>query len=730
MKHELLVPVGSKEALKEAINNGADAVYLAGKCYGARKFAQNFTNEELVETIKLCHLYDVKVFVTVNTLIWESEIKDAFDYILFLHQNGVDAVIMQDIGMINYVHRRLPNLEIHASTQANVHNEDTIKFLENLGVKRVVCARELSLDSIKKIKTNLELEVFIHGALCISFSGECLFSSMILNRSGNRGECAGMCRLPYNLVKNNHIIPTEGEYLLSPKELCSIDNFKELLDSNIYSFKIEGRMKSPEYVGVVTRIYKTLMIQYEKGETLKVDDKDYKLLVSIYNREFTKGFLFNDKNIMNFASPNHQGLLIGTVTKIDKKIHIKLKEDIKQFDSIRFSRINKGLTINYLYDSNDNLINSGKSGEIVKIKIIEKVNKGDEVYLTNPFIQLTNEITKKIGITLDIVVSIKGLIVTARNNDFFVTKQFDVVERAQNAALSKDTIIKQMGKVGNTPFEIKDIKIDLSDDLFIRVSDLNESRRIVLSELEKLKKERKKLVVIEEFEEPKTVKKSQGLSILVRNEDQLKCALDNNIGRIYTTDKKLNRENLIYRVPRNIDKIHLDNNKYLLTDYGTLYKYPNNYGDYYLNVTNHLSLDYLSDYASLITLSCELKEQQIIDIILNSQNSCEVLIYGHIELMLMKYCPLKYILNKNKSCNICQNNNKYFLKDRNDKLYPIITDLCTHYTSIMNYKPLDLIDSISKLKKEGLENIRIELLNENYEETNKIIERVKREWMN
>ena len=216
---ELLVPVGNMECLRVAINAGADAVYLGGKRFGARAFAGNFTDEEMIEAISLCHLYGVKIYVTVNTLIYESEFKEAFAYVKFLYENGVDAVIMQDIGLISYTRKCLPDLDIHASTQVHNTNQDTIDYLYNLGVKRIVFAREMSVDEIDDVKSDIEKEAFIHGAICISYSGECLFSSCILNRSGNRGECAQMCRLPYKLYHGDKMLKTEGGYLLSPKEL-------------------------------------------------------------------------------------------------------------------------------------------------------------------------------------------------------------------------------------------------------------------------------------------------------------------------------------------------------------------------------------------------------------------------------------------------------------------------------------------------------------------------------
>ena len=254
-KPELLIPAGDMDSLLQAIHNGADAIYIGGKNYGARKFAHNFSNEEIKQALDLCHLYDVKLYVTMNTLIKDNEVEDFLNQVEYLHKLGIDAIIMQDFGMICLVREKYPNLEIHASTQANNSSVDTVRLFHKLGVKRVVLSRELSKEEIEKIDVPIEKEAFVHGALCISYSGCCLMSSMIGTRSGNRGECAGSCRLPYSLEYKNRII-SSNKYLLSTKELNTSRKIKELIDSGIDSFKIEGRMKSSEYVGLITRYYR------------------------------------------------------------------------------------------------------------------------------------------------------------------------------------------------------------------------------------------------------------------------------------------------------------------------------------------------------------------------------------------------------------------------------------------------------------------------------------------
>ncbi len=724
-KKELLVPVGNKECLISAINAGCDAVYLAGSNYGARKYAENFSNNEIVDAIKMCHIYGVKVYVTINTLIFDREFPDVVEFIKFLHKNNVDAIIMQDIGLINYIHQILPNLELHASTQMHVHNKDTLNFLENLGVKRVVFARELSLNYINSIKTNLEKEVFIHGALCISYSGQCLFSSRVLNRSGNRGACAGMCRLPYKLLENNQVVNTPGDYLLSPKELCSIDTFTKLMESDILSFKIEGRMKSPEYVYYVTKIYRNLINKYYNNEKLSVNKDDFDMLMSIYNREYTKGYLNNDSDIMNIKSPNHQGLLIGKVIEYNnKKIKIKLLKNLHQFDSIRFKNNNLGCTVNFLYNSKDNLINEGNKGDIIYLDNFLNINSLDDVYLTKPYIKLETSVTKKIDIDLKITLKTNELIrvlVSDNKNNFEIYGP--MVEKSKNSPISKDNVIKQLSKLNNTPYKLNNIDIDIDNNIFVNLKELNILRRNMVDKLNEIRIGKSNYVLGHYNSEYHKDKDITGISVVVRNKEQLDIVLKYNIDRIYTTNKDLLSDKVKYKVPRDLLNIDNLNNDMLLTDYSQVFKYPSSHSDYFLNITNTYSVDYLSKYTELITLSPELSMNSLKDMQLKNKN-VEIYIYGKLELMLMKYCPLNYLLNKDKTCSICKNNNKYYLQDRNNYLYRIITNKDTHSTIIYDYKNIDLIDNINTFKNMGINNYRIEFLEETATEVKNILERV------
>lgn len=745
MKKELLSPAGDFECLKMAVLAGANAIYIGGKQFGARKFASNFSDEEIITAIKYCHLYGVKLYVTVNTVIYENEINDCIKYVEFLHQNGIDAIIVQDIGLINVLKNMFPNLEIHASTQCHNYNQEQFDVLEKLGVTRVVLAREMSIDEVNKINTPLEKEVFIHGAICISYSGQCLFSSLIMNRSGNRGECSGMCRLPYKLeTENGKTIPTDGNYLLSPKELSTIEEFKYLMDSDIKTFKIEGRMKNKEYVYLVTKIYRTLIDKYEMGLPLEITEEDYKNLKILYNREFTTGHLFNKigNDLMNIKTPNHIGIEIGNVVDFDKKkIVIELIDDLYQEDGIRFVSNNKGMILNFIYDINNKLINKAKKGD--KIIVDNRINldkkcqvlKTSSNYLNK---NLVDDVKKKIPITVKVEALIgKKLKIEINDGNNFTEIESIVVEPAINNITSKEVIYEKLSKLGDTPFIIKDINFNIDNNIFVPLSNINEIRRMLVANLIKLRENNKKDVIKKEYKEnylgeyPKNIK----LSILVNTEEQIKIALNNINGDIYVTNYDLylkykNKDNVYYQIPRLDKNIHkLENEKLLITDLSNIIKYKNNQlvSDYYLNVVNSSYINYLvKNKVNKVTLSVENNVLQIQNILDKFEliPNVEVVIYGKIELMIMKHCILNHLVNNGKfPCECCNNN--YYLVDRNNQRYKIVSDKMI--SKIYSYKNnVYSDDDIIKLKNIGVKNFRINLLDEDDLQTNKIIKKYKK----
>lgn len=734
---ELLVPVGNMESLRVAVFSGADAVYLGGKRFGARAYADNFDDEEMVEAIKFAHLFGVKIYVTVNTLIHEDEVNSAMEYIDFLHCNNVDAVIVQDLGLITLIRNTYPNLDIHVSTQAHTTNERAIKLLESLGVKRIVLARELSLNTINSFKTDLELEAFIHGALCISYSGQCLFSSVLFNRSGNRGECAGICRLPFKLKENENIVDTNGEYLLSTKELNTSEYFKSIMESNIYSLKIEGRMKGAEYVGCVTRLYRDLMDKYYRNEELTVNEDILNDLNSIFNRQYTKGFIFNATNseLMNTKTPNHLGIKIGEVIAVDKKyITIKLTKDLNQSDGIRFMTSGDGMILNYLFDNKDLLINSCSAGNIVKVLnkcnaiIGEPVNKTLDVKVVSKYQSIPQ---KRIEIDVDFKSLKNGsAVLSVTDGVNTVNVEDKIVEKALNNPTTEDDIIKQLSKLGNTAYKLKQIGVYIDDDIFIRVGNLNELRRKAIVKLDEIRIGKSNYKKID-YRENVSISKDKGIhfNFLVRNEDQLKYLIDKQYILIVSNKKlfeKYKDKTNVYYQERRVGEIC--NDRFVATELGGVIQEKSILGDYYLNITNHYTLNYLSKYLKIMTLSPELEDEEIRRIMNNYQGNAEIYLYGRLELMLTKYCPLNLNVNKDKICSICKNSNTYKLVDRNNYEYPIIQDKDIHLTHILDNKITNRIIKLSEYISYGVNYFRIELLNETVDEIKEILKRIGEEY--
>lgn len=741
-KVELLSPVGNLETLAFAVHNGCDAVYFAGKKFGARKYANNFSNDEIVEAIKYCHLYGVKVYITVNTLVFDREIDEVIDYIKFLSLSGVDALIMQDIGLINLTHQMFPNLDIHISTQAHNHNDSGIKFFEGLGAKRIVLDREMSLEEIKKLDTKLEKEVFVHGALCVSYSGCCLFSSLNGGRSGNRGECVASCRLPYELYKNDQKIKTDGDYLLSTKELNTLNHIKELIEAGITSFKIEGRMKSKEYVGFVTRLYRMAIDKYYNHEDPKISEEEIFRLKKLYNRQFTSGYLFNNagKKLMNIYSPNHIGTELGEVISYDRQfIKIKLSDDLHQEDGIRLSN-GEGMIVNRLYNSKKLLVNSISKGEIAYLDNRVELKEKGKVLKTldkNLIKELQKLEEKKVPIDIHIICKKdQNLEISVSDGESNIIKKGIVIEKAIKSPTTEERIILQVSKLGNTPFSINKLTFDIDDDIFVPIQKINDLRREVIEELIYIRENKKRDIIIKE-KLARTSHKTNSkvrLNVLVRNEKQLITCLNKKVDNIYTDDKLLyskykNHQNIFLRLPRvNLKEPLYENEKLVITEIGSIVNAKNNdvVADYTINVTNSETISTLENSGiELVTLSPEVTDEYLYDTNLKGSN-VELIIYGTMELMIMKYCPLKMLENNDdNNCNLCSLGNKYYLKNKNGDVFPILNT--KHYTHIMHKEPLNKISHIQKYIDLGINNFRLELLDEDEKTINSLIDQIRME---
>ncbi len=738
-KTELLCPAGNFEMLKRAINAGADAVYLSGVKFGARKYADNFNNNEIIDAINYAHLYGVKVYITINTLIKDDEIDEFLKFVEFIHKNKVDAVLMQDIGMINLVRSIFPNLVIHASTQFHNHNKYGLEYLKSIGVKRAVLAREMSLDEINKIDVDIEKEIFIHGALCISYSGQCLMSSMIMKRSGNRGECAGLCRLPYKLLKNDEYVNTNGNYLLSTKDLCSLNNITKILDSNITSIKIEGRMKSPEYVYYVTSLYRKIIDNYYLGKETIISEDEMNNLKVLFNRKFTTGYLFNDKDIMNQETPNHQGIEVGKIVDITpKKLKIKLTSELNQGDAIRFKDNNVGMYLNYIYDKKGNFINSSKDSEYIYIDNKFNLTSDDIILKTvdNKLLKSINTIKpKKIPINIEVNAKTnQKLEITFNDEKNTIVETGNIITESKNSPTTKNQIIEKLSKLNETPYSIKNIKINMDNNIFIPLKELNNIRRILVDKLNSSRININSDFVKKDFKkEVLNIELTNTINVLIDNENDYNQLKDLPKIKFYTSNIDLYskyKNNMFLRLNRiQTKEVNYKNENLLITDIGSIYHYKNiNYvnSDIYTNVTNIFTIHYLTKLGvKNIGISPELNFEETIKLYndfvnyFNYKPNINIFVYGKIELMLMKHCIINYNLNHNVACNACKHVDKYKIEDRNGQKYTIEPNMCGNV--ILSNK---IINNFDKIKMIGGLNYYISLIDIN--EKQKIIESIRK----
>lgn len=685
-KPELLAPAGNFESLKAAISAGCDAVYLGGKLFGARTYATNFSDEQIIEAIKYAHIYGVKVYITVNTLIFEEETKKFLEYVEFLHKNSVDAIIMQDLGMIDLVHQTFPNLEIHASTQMNIHNIEAMKLAKKLGIKKIVLAREMSLNQIKKIKEqiNTKLEVFIHGALCMSYSGQCLMSYFQGGRSGNRGSCAQCCRMPYDLIKDKKII-NEEKYLLSPKDLCTLENIGKLIDLNIDSFKIEGRMKRPEYVYIVTKIYRMAIDQYIEKKEIKIKKREIEMLKKIFNRKFTKGFLFEENNsrFINAYRPNHMGIQVGKVIGINNhNAIIKLEKEVKLQDGIRILNQNKdiGCTIQTMYQNKKRITKAG-SGDIIEILVEGNIKINDTVIKTTDFDEIQeikHEILnnkRKVKIDIKLICNCDKNLkieVTDGTNNISLTSDF-ICEHPKNYPTTKENIKHQIDRLKNTPYEINKLQIIMNKPVFIDIKKINELRReavFLLSEKRCYKIPYKKEIYKREI--MKTNFQRQ-LSVYLQNLND-KSLLNEKISTIYCD---LEDKQVTLRLSNIMETFPNYNKQLLIGELGSLHKYKNFITDISFNVTNSYTVALLNNLgAKRVTLSYENTDDNISKIIKNYKQryhtipNLELVISSYPVVMTTKFNLLKKYNLKN-SIVIKNKQNNYFKLIEKDQIVKI-----------------------------------------------------------
>lgn len=750
---ELLAPAGSTEALVSAVENGADAIYLGGKLLNARKYASNFEEKELIEAIRYAHLHGVKIYVTVNILVGDSEIDEAMDYIRFLYESDVDAVIVQDLGLASLIHRLFPKLEIHGSTQMTINNLYGAKYLEKLGFTRVILARETPVEEIRHIKENskIELESFVHGALCMAYSGQCLMSSFIGGRSGNRGTCAQPCRMEYHISDEEGVALEKIDKLhyLSPKDLNTIDYIEELIDAGISSLKIEGRMKRKEYVATVVKTYRKAL---DKGNS-SITREDREDLTQIFNRGFTKGLGFSDfgRSFMSVDRPDNRGVLAGNIVDVDRKnIYIKLITDIDKGDGIEFQLSNgsyKGLLAP----------KDAKAGDLISIFKRGHVDIDSKVYRTSS-LKLMEKINEKESqahaepITMDVVIKQdEKPKLTVYYENYKVEVELDkIVEKSKNIALTEDKVEEQLARLGDTDFYLEDIKIDLDDNSFMTHKDLNRLRREALEKLVDKMTNFNSPIKIDE-EDYKVVKEDAlrlnpfnrddgiKLSIKIENMGQLRQLNFNKMDRIYLpingdlesmldevensdlevylwTDKILYHDDL-EDLKRIVD-LNQDRFKGIwVSNLGSLEYFKERYdkkfhGDIGLNIFNSYSASYFLNELSSISLSSELNLKQIKRISNNVKGNLESIVYGYVPVMITKNCPFATIKNckNDDKCNTCKYSEGYGLYDR--KAMNFKSFRRNGHSIIYNSVPLMLLDKLNEINDAGVNIFRLDFTHE------------------
>ena len=767
---ELLAPVGSFDSLKAAVQNGANAVYLGGKDFSARASANNFDREELKEAVKYAHIRDVRVFVTTNTLIKQNELEDFVEYAKFLYDIDVDAIIMQDIGAAMLIHELLPDFELHASTQMVAHSLEDVQYLESIGFKRVVLARELTVEEIKYIcdNTNVDIEIFVHGALCVCYSGGCLMSSMIGNRSGNRGRCAQPCRQKYTMIdiSTGEEIHNNGDYLLSTKDLNTIEEIDKIIDTGVLSLKIEGRMKKPEYVATVIKSYRDAIDEYETTKKVNISDETMEDLYTIFNRKFTKGLILGEvgDEVMNSNVPNNQGLYVGKVVDYNKKakrLKIKLEGTLKKGDGINLG----GGTIGRIIKGKD-IAQIGYKGETIELDFIGEAKKNQLVFKTSDTdlidrAQKTYTQDKEFAKSLiDAEISIKlgsypELRLIDKNKNIVTVQGDKLVEKALKVALSEEKIETQIKKLGNTPYEIDQLKINLDEGVSMPISLINQMRREAIDLLDNARISVKGRMYKDNDIKysPKIYSRNADnkskIRVKVNNIEALKSILNLDIDMIYYEDvstieqamtmANANNKKLIYSAPRivrNREYKRLEKSDEYCRDHvqisalGQVKYYKENSEsvkfdvDYYLNPFNSETINhYKKEGAETVCISQELNLHEIKETTQYTDLEIETVAYGYIPMMLSEYCPMGVVARsckKDKRCANCKES-KYVLRDFKGEEYRVSQDIFCRST-IYNSSANCLINNLDELSEAGINIFRLDFTHETPELIEKITE--------
>lgn len=775
---EILAPAGSMECLKAAIAAGADAVYTGGALFGARAYAHNLTEEELLEAIDYVHLHGRRLYLTVNTLIKDREMeKQMYDYLLPYYRQGLDAVIVQDIGLFRFIRKHFPDLPIHASTQMTLTGVDGAKFLEKEGAQRIVTSRELSMAEVKKIadETELEIESFVHGALCYCYSGQCLFSSFIGGRSGNRGQCAQPCRLLYRTPEAKR-----PQYLLSLKDICTLELIPEMIESGIYSFKIEGRMKKPEYAAAVAfqyRKYADLYLKYYEEcpaeedpaayamKKYRVREEDRQMLLDLYNRGgFHTGYYHtqNGREMISLNRPNHAGVpAVKVLAKKGRNVTAKALTDLYPQDIIELP-MRKGREKADNYTCKDAV----RKGMNVQIPVFADTPfKRDEIWMrtrNSTLIDTLREefvngkIKERICGTFRLYPQEKATL-TVKCRDAEITVAGEKAQEALSQPMSRERIEKQLRKTGNTEFEFSFLKAEIGEKVFLPMQSLNELRREALETLEKVICEKyRRNGEVKDPEEDKTELSMEeevlsGWTASVRTAEQMEVILEEEaIGRIYVDCTMFPRIWEKDSYVEWITKVHATGKEiYLVMPYifreRTRKQYEAAYNRIFgagwdgILIANYESFAFLKEHGYTgrimtdynlyefnqesrkfwkekgvfeFTAPVELTERELQDLRVKDG---EVIVYGYLPMMISAGC----IQKTTRGC--LKKSGQTTITDRYRNPFVVKNECDYCYNILYNYVPLYLGDRMEEVYQIGPGRIRLMFTTERQQEVKQIL---------
>ena len=765
---ELLAPAGGWECLKAAVANGADAVFFGLPRFNARLRADNFTEEELPEVVAFCHRHGVKAYVTLNTLVFTGELEDAADYLRLLNRSGVDALIVQDIGIVRLASAIVPELPIHASTQMTLTSPQGVEVARGLGITRSVLARELSLRELKRFDTErMPLEVFVHGALCVAYSGQCLTSESLGQRSANRGECAQACRMPYQLVVDG-VLRDLGDkrYLLSPQDLAAVNDIPALIEAGVESFKIEGRLKSPEYVAAVCQVYRKAIDAALAGRPTEADVKDRYQLEMAFSRGLSSGWMHgvNHQELVHARYGKKRGAFLGTIAS--------LGPDFVAFDTLGPLKPGDGIVFDTGADTDQE-----QGGRIYEIREnrhyfrhghldMGRLKPGDRIWKTSdPELDRrlrqswNGRIEARKHLPFDVSLSGRAGEPLLMKSGGIEIHSSMCLDHALKAPLTEGKVRAQLEKTGESGFLLRGVTLDLEGEVILPISEINRMRRDLLEKLS-VATGRPRIEVpgtwreLFEQDEPRVVKSSAQeptLRVLCRSMEQVSTALEEGVGEVYVDFEDIRRykeavtlvrdhrnARILLATPR-IQKAteegffkliaNAEPDGVLIRNLGAIEHFRDSglmaVGDFSLNVANPLTAQFfMSRGLDRVTVSYDLNIGQVLDLLREAPPEWfELTLHQHMPMFHMEHCVFAAFLSEGKDHTDCGRPceaHRVHLRDRVGMKHPLRADVGCRNT-LFNAVAQTGAGYFQELLGAGLRNFRVELLEENSEQTQSIV---------